>query len=130
MADKSFKYIIVEDSYFQSLSLRIALAQLRPCMTLAGVADDIQGALGLLRYGDVDLVFTKQSVCDGNVTEDFKRLGIKVPLIVISESNDFIGDEGINVIDSVIEPLTHDSLLRALERFEHMHRKSFQTTNQ
>lgn len=129
MTDKSLKYIIVDDSYFQSLSLRIAFAQSRPCMTLAGVANDIQSALNLLKHGDVDLAITKQFVSDGNVKEAFKHFGIKVPLIVIYETNELIGEQDINVIDYIKAPLTHEALLSALERFEHMS-KTIQQLNQ
>ena len=120
MAERTSKYIIVEDNYFLSLSLRIALAQLRPCMTLVGVSDDIQGVLALLRHNDVDLIFTKQSVGDGDMMEAFNRLGIRIPMIVISASENISGYENIKVIDFILEPLTHDSLLHALEKFECM----------
>ena len=114
-ADKT--YIIVDDSYFSQLFLMRTVGRIRPDFTLIGCADDTVTMKELIDGNKIDLIITRDIVSDGNVVEVLKSNSVRIPTILISQSDEKrAAGEGINMVQFILEPVAVSELSDALGR--------------
>ena len=114
-ADKT--YIIVDDSYFSQLFLMRTVSRIRPDFTLIGCADETMAMKELINGNKIDLIITRDIVSDGNVVEVLKSNSVRIPTILISQSDEKrAAGEGINMVQFILEPVAVSELSDAFGR--------------
>lgn len=71
----------------------------------------------LINGNKIDLIITRDIVSDGNVVEVLKSNSVRIPTILISQSDEKrAAGEGINMVQFILEPVAVSELSDALGR--------------
>ncbi len=121
MTDTTFKYIILEDTYYLALDLSDTIKRLRPCYRLAGIAEETAEAIRMIISEEPDLMIADTSAGDGDSINVLKSKAADIPVIFISEYAMLEKRaRSLNMIDFILKPVTSPDLERALNRFDEM----------
>lgn len=117
----TLKYIILEDSHFMSLDIQKSINCLRPDFELVGAVDSIYDAMEIMESTEIDLIISDTTACEGSVIDIFKDINMTLPLILISEFEEYklIG-QNFNMVDFILKPVSQNNLEDALTKFEKM----------
>lgn len=114
------KYAIVENEYHCLSHIKALLQDLRPDWELVFTADTVEGTVAALHNSDLpDLMFLDIELNDGNSFSIFKRIEVHIPVIFTTAYDEYcLQAFKVNSLDYIMKPITLDSLLFAVRKFE------------
>lgn len=125
MADRTLKYIILEDIYYSALDIRETVKRFRPGYRLLGMADETAEAVSMIRSGQPDMLIADTSASDGDSISILQEAAIDTPIIFISEyASQAERAQDLNMVDFILKPVTPLDIERALCRFDSLKRES------
>lgn len=116
------RYAIIENEYQSLNHIASLLRDLRPEWELAFTADSVEDTVAALREGEQpDLMFLDIELNDGNSFQIFKQINVEIPVIFTTAYDEYcLQAFKVNSLDYIMKPITVDSLLFAIRKFESM----------
>lgn len=125
MANKTSKYIILEDIYYTALDISETVKRFRPNYRLIGMADETAEALSMIRSAQPDMLIADTSASDGDSISILKESSVNIPVIFISEYASLAEKaRSLNMVDFILKPVTPPDIERALDRFDSIKKQS------
>ncbi len=113
------KALIIEDEIVAQQTLARMLAQNFSDITVCGVLDSVDQAIGWLHKADrqPDLIFMDVELADGKCFEIFDRTTITCPVIMTTAYDNYaVRAFEVNSIDYLLKPINLSDLQRAITR--------------
>jgi DNA-binding LytR/AlgR family response regulator len=112
--------LIVEDEPRTARTIERLLLGLRPEAQVVGQAESVAATVAwLAEHPAPDLILMDIHLSDGSSFEIFRRAPVSSPVIFITAYDEHALEAfEVNGIDYLLKPITRDSLLRGLRKFE------------
>ena len=116
------KYAIIENEYQCMEHLKTMLQDLRPDWELVYTGETVEDTLNMLARGNMpELMFMDIELNDGNSFSIFKKVKIDLPVIFTTAYDEYcLQAFKVNSIDYLMKPITIDSLLYAIRKYENL----------
>lgn len=111
-------YVLFEDEYYTSISLKSMIADFRPNYCLVGESESVAMAASILDKQSPDLVITSMQLADGCGIDALRLSHSRMPTILIAEHKANITSDGLNVIDYLLKPVSAECLWQSIVKFE------------
>lgn len=115
---KDISYVLFEDEYYTSASLKSTIADFRPNYRLVGESETVAQATSILGQQHPDLVISSMLLADGCCIDAFRLSQCRKPTIIMAERKADNASGGLNVIDYLLKPVSADSIRRSILKFE------------
>lgn len=117
------KYAIVENEFHSLAHIKEILENLRPDWELMFTADSVRGTVDKIKAeGLPDLLFLDIDLNDGNCFRLFDEITEPLPVIFTTAYDEFcLKAFKVHSIDYLLKPITTDSLLYAIRKYETLH---------
>lgn len=114
------KYAIIENENQSLNHIKAMLHDLRPDWELMFTADTVAETVAALTRAELpDLLFLDIELNDGNSFSIFKRVEVNIPVIFTTAYDEYcLQAFKVNSLDYIMKPITVDSLLFAIRKFE------------
>lgn len=117
------KVLIIEDEAPAQRRLEKLLLQTRSHIQVAGMADSVESAVGLIQaHPDADLLLMDIELADGKSFAIFEQTEVKQPVIFITAYDEYaIQAFKVNSIDYLLKPIQAAELNKAISKYEALH---------
>lgn len=127
MADKTSKYVILEDAYYTALDIREIVRRLRPGYRLIGITDETSEAVRMIVRYDADMMIANTTVSTGDSIRELQDASVSIPTVFISDYSEVaerIREHNLNMVDFILKPVTLLDMERAFCRLDSMSEQS------
>ena len=121
--------LIIEDEEATARKLKRMLAEVAPTATVVGLLGSVEESVAWLKAQPApDLILLDIELADGQSFEIFNQVTVQSPVIFATAYDEYAMKAfRVNSIDYLLKPVSYDSLVAALQKYQSMKRQFTQT---